>query len=76
MEMGVLGEETYDRLTGTIIYEDNENALKITLVREGQSTITHTFRGTNTGQDSGFNQFNNQYVKDWRLYRILGKGSK
>ena len=61
---GSIGRIDIDRLTGTIIYEDNENALKITLVREGQSTITHTFRGTNTGQDSGFNQFNNQYVKD------------
>ncbi|MFR2265786.1 MAG: immunoglobulin-like domain-containing protein, partial [Clostridium sp.] len=61
---GSIGRIDIDRLTGTIIYQDNENALKITLVREGQSTITHTFRGTNTGQDSGFNQFNNQYVKD------------
>lgn len=61
---GSIGRIDIDRLTGTIIYQDNENALKITLVREGQRTITHTFRGTNTGQDPGFNQFNNQYVKD------------
>ena len=61
---GSIGRIDIDRLTGTIIYQDNENALTITLVREGQNTITHTFIGTNTGQDSGFNQFNNKYVKD------------
>jgi len=65
-----IGKITVEGNKEPIIYQDNTNALKIKLVRQGQSTIEQTFIGTDSGKNnngqlnSKFAIFNNQYVKD------------
>ena len=59
-----VGKLTIQKFNDPIIYLYEQNALKITLVREGEETITHMFNGTDTGQAQGFDKFNDKYVKD------------
>ena len=65
-----IGKITVEGKEEPIIYEDDTNALKIKLVRQGESTIEQSFIGTDSGKNSNgqlnskFASFNNQYVKD------------
>ena len=59
-----IGKIIVERFDKPIIYKYNHDALRIKLVIEGESTIEHTFRGTDTGTNANFGNFNNKYVKE------------
>ena len=49
---------------GQIKYEDRSHSLTIRLVRKNENTIEQRFIGTDNGNDSKFNSFNDKYVKE------------
>ena len=59
-----IGKIIVERFDKPIIYKYNHDALRIKLVRKGQSNIEHTFIGTDTGTHANFQNFDNKYVKE------------
>ena len=71
-----IGKIIVERFDEPIIYKYTHDALRIKLVRERESTIEHTFRGTDTGTHANFENFNNKYVKEGDYIEFWAKAPR